>query len=249
MGGRIRLGELLVRAGVLDELKLRAALAQQQKWGGRLGKVLVDMNYVSEDVLVRALSKQLGVPRASFEGADVPQDIVVQIGSEFAEQNDVCPVHYDEGRRVLTVATTDPTNVAAIDELRFRTGLRIEPVLAGPRELGKALQQIFGLGAPYRPELPDAIELEDIPDQPIDRTASYTATMAASGLSIDPEDLATDPGQESHGKGPGPAAGDLVRRLDAAQRQQQRALRVLLDLLVEKGVFSREDYLARMTGP
>ena len=64
MAPRIRLGELLVRAGVLDEYKLNAALAEQQRWGGRLGRVLVDMGFVSEEILVKALSKQLAVPVA-----------------------------------------------------------------------------------------------------------------------------------------------------------------------------------------
>lgn len=249
MAGRIRLGELLVRAGVIDEIELQAALEQQQQYGGRLGMVLVDMNYVSEDVLVRALSKQLGIPEADFEGANVPPEILIQIGPDFAEQNDVCPVRYDPDRRILTVATSDPTNVSAFDEIRFRTGLRIKSTLATPTELARELGRIMGGGqAPFGPDLPETIALDDMADLRLEQDdAGASASVAASGVRVEAEasGLQSDPETT---EGASPEAAESVHRLDAAQRQQQRAIRVLVDLLVEKGVFSREDYLLRMTG-
>lgn len=251
MAGRIRLGELLVRASVIDHLRLRAALAQQQKWGGRLGEILVDMGYVSEEVLVRALSQQLGVPLADLEGAAVPESIVRQIGPEFAEQNALCPVRYDPERKVLIVALSDPTDVSVLDALRFRTGLRIEPALAAPSQLALQRPRIMDAGGSDRTGGPlDAIELEDIPAEeipecPIESNASYVAAMTAAEVELREAGDSEPPTEVVLS----PAAGDLIARLDAAQRQQRRALRVLIELLVEKGVFSREDYLVRMTGP
>src|SRR3981189_3439826 len=82
---RIRIGDLLVKAGVITELQLKAALAEQQQWGGKLGDILVRMEFLTEEVLVRALSKQTGIARADLTGdpdagalavvpADTPDD-------------------------------------------------------------------------------------------------------------------------------------------------------------------------------
>src|SRR5262249_18777330 len=123
MAARIKLGELLVRAGVLDEFRLKAALSEQQRWGGRLGKILVEMNFLTEDMLVRALSKQLGVPRARLDDAHIPNDILSKIDPTFCSSNAICPERYIPDRKALVVAMADPTNVSAVDELRFKTGL------------------------------------------------------------------------------------------------------------------------------
>src|SRR5258708_16313229 len=65
---RIKIGDLLVKAGVITELQLKAALAEQQHWGGKLGDILVRMDFLTEEVLVRALSKQTGIARADLTG-------------------------------------------------------------------------------------------------------------------------------------------------------------------------------------
>src|SRR2546423_9931184 len=63
---RIRIGDLLVKAGVITELQLKAALSEQQQWGGKLGDILVRMEFITEEALVRALSKQTGIARADL---------------------------------------------------------------------------------------------------------------------------------------------------------------------------------------
>lgn len=155
MAARIKLGELLVRAGVLDEFKLKAALAEQQRWGGRLGKILVEMGFVAEELLVKALSKQLGIARAHLESASVPAEVLQKIDPTFAMNNAVCPERYLADKKVLVVAMADPTNVGAVDELRFKTGLRIETVLAGELEISQAIDRVFFNRGPI-----EGIELE-----------------------------------------------------------------------------------------
>lgn len=299
---RIRLGELLVRAGVIDEMKLKAALAEQHRWGGRLGKILVDMNFVSEEILVKALSKQLGVPRADLSRIDVPDKVMQQVDPSFAETNGLVPVRYDEGRRVLVVATSDPTNVAALDELRFKTGLRIETVLAGDHEVHATIDRYLKTASGLEIDLPHEIELDpDDNRQVIQPNDAYVRAMAASGLQIESHRAppvpappptpsaspvaAPHPGAISNFQpavpappavappaptmpppatmppavpvpsampGVPPAQGsvlELAARLEGAQRQQQKALRVMVELLIEKGILSRDDYLARIAGP
>lgn len=289
MATRIRLGELLVRAGVIDELKLKAALSEQQKWGGRLGKILVEMGFVSEELLVKALSKQLGVSRATFSGPPLPNEIVEKIDVGFARANELCPEAYDAQRRQLVVATSDPTNVAAMDELRFRTGLRIETTIAGHNEIERAIEKYLRTVPTFGIDVPEAIELSAT-DTKLHHGERYHAAMAASGLAADehPTLSPDDPGpwsppprsiapSESHpdvaspssfgaaasprsasfpparpptpqpiaGSAPAPgSAMELAGRLDSAQKQQAKALRVMLELLIDKGVFSHDEYLA-----
>lgn len=352
MANRIRLGELLVRAGVIDEMQLKAALAEQHRWGGRLGRVLVDMAFVSEDILVKALSKQLGVERADLQTIDVPPQILELVPIDFAQSNSICPVRYDDRRRVLLVATADPTNVAALDELRFKTGVRIETALAGEHEIHMAIQRHLRGGHGIDFDMPDAIELsDDDGSSVIVPNSDYAAAMAASGVpvlsgrpgagvatpqnppppsarpasappqaslhalprqstspppspfapstpsgpaspafaspapplggSLSPAVSPVAAGQPIPGASfsppPGPAptppqpssppaypvpgaapagpagapvggsALEMATRLEGAQKQQQRALRVMVELLIEKGVISRDEYLARTT--
>lgn len=291
MATRIRLGELLVRAGVIDEMQLKAALAEQHRWGGRLGRILVDMSFVSEDVMVRALSKQLGVERADLSRIFVPRTIVDKVSVDFAETNALCPVRYDEARRTLLVATADPTNVAALDELRFKTGLRIETALAGEHEIHIAIQRHLRAADGVGIDLPDAIDLADDDGQQVFvPNDEYQKAMAASGMPMlsgrpgagvpSPTDFPRQgalvppppawspqpvprtpvptpppppsmmPATPSQAPAPAlPPAGsalDMAQRLEGAQKQQHKALRVMVELLIEKGVISRDEYMARV---
>src|SRR4029077_12008009 len=113
---RIRIGDLLVKAGVITELQLKAALAEQQQWGGKLGDILVRMEFLTEEILVRALSKQTGIARADLTGEGdrlalslVPPDV--------AEEYGLVPVLTKEEGRVLVVAMSDPLNIGVTDHL------------------------------------------------------------------------------------------------------------------------------------
>lgn len=250
MATKIRLGELLVRAGVLDEIKLKAALAEQQRWGGRLGKILVDMNFVSEDLLVKALSKQLGIPRATFQNMNVPAALLDKLDAQFATTNALCPEHYDAEKRVLTIATADPTNVGALDEIRFKTGVRIQTTLAGEHQIMEQIARHLkgGGGASF----PAAIEVPDLASSPPGFLPEEAGTVLPETGSPNPYGGSTSlpPPYGAGGLGPasppGPPPGaalELLQRLEGAQRQQQKAIRVMLELLIEKGVLSRDEYL------
>lgn len=249
MATKIRLGELLVRAGVLDEVKLKAALAEQQRWGGRLGKILVDMNFVSEDLLVKALSKQLGIPRATFQNMNVPAALLDKLDAQFATANALCPEHYDAEKRVLTIATADPTNVQAIDEIRFKTGMRIQTTIAGEHQILEQIGRHLKGGAPAYPA---AIDVPDLASSPPGFMPEEAATLPPDpggfGAYSNPPSLPPPYGAGGFGPaspaGPPPGAAlELLQRLEGAQRQQQKAIRVMLELLIEKGVLSRDEYL------
>src|ERR1700693_5290726 len=120
---RIKIGDLLVKAGVITELQLKAALAEQQQWGGKLGDILVRMEFLTEEVLVRALSKQTGIARADLPGeGDKGALSVVPAGT--AEEFGLVPVGLKDQGRTLVVAMSDPLNIRATDHLVSLTGGR-----------------------------------------------------------------------------------------------------------------------------
>lgn len=142
---RPKLGELLIKTGYLRPDQLQQALDEQKRWGGRLGRLLTEMRMVNEEVVLKALSKQLGLAVANLERPEVPAAILQQIDGSFALSHSLCPERYDAVSRTLRVAMLDHQDVPAIDELRRRTGLRIEVTLAPNSALTLAIRQLYGL--------------------------------------------------------------------------------------------------------
>jgi hypothetical protein len=141
---RKRLGELLVEAGVIDDDQLRAALGHQRQWGGKLGRALVDLHLATEPQIVAALSRKLGFEVVQLDGLqrtpalDAAMKLVPR---EVARRNNVLPLAADLNS--VTVAMSDPTNLAVTDELSFRTGRRVKISIAGDREVARAIERLF----------------------------------------------------------------------------------------------------------
>ncbi len=226
----MRLGELLVAAGILGETQLKAALSEQQKWGGKLGRILVDMGFVSEDLMVKALSKQLGIPSIDLDRATLPQNVTQYLGVQFCERYGVFPVGRDDDRKILKLATADPTNYEALDEVAFRTGAKVEPVVAAPSAIDRAIRRYY-YGERTTPSDtldPAAYGLRDGHQFDLDHTPAHGVMVAAGRDGASPELVE--------------ALGKLERTLAA----EVRALRSLVELLVENGVIRREDFLAKL---
>jgi hypothetical protein len=133
MSAKKRLGELLHEAGLIDEPQLQAALSHQRRWGGLLGRALVDLRMVEERELVQVLARGLGheVARVDVLDPGAIEAACKMVPVEQAQRHNVLPLAVDGGS--LTVAMSDPTDLALIDELRFRTGRRIMVLIAGDR--------------------------------------------------------------------------------------------------------------------
>src|SRR5262249_25653348 len=139
---RIKIGDLLVKAGVITELQLKAALAEQSQWGGKLGDILVRMEFVTEEVLVRALSKQTGIPRAELTG-EADRTALGKIPPDMAEEFGVVPMGMQDDGRTLVLAMSDPNNVMITDHLQNITGTRIVARLAGPSAIRHAISRWY----------------------------------------------------------------------------------------------------------
>jgi type IV pilus assembly protein PilB len=229
---RKRIGELLVEAGVLAAGSLRAALGEQRKWGGPLGRHLVDMGFVTEDALVEALSRQLGLPAVDLDAANISPEVLSLVAVDLAERSAVIPFR-QEGR-FLDVAMSDPTNLGVVDELRIRTQLNVRPYLAGPNAIERALARHYGRGS-YGVALAAEEPLE------LDLTPSSMARSSAAGQGTPaPEGGESDQSREIR------ALQRRLSDLEALVARDEDVLRKLLALLVEKGLATREEVLERI---
>ena len=139
----LRLGDLFVREGLIDAQQLQAALADAKEGGTRIGFSLVKLGFVGENELTRMLSKQYRLPAVDLEKVEVDPKIYKLITGEMAYKHLVLPLR--RVGRTLTVAMANPSEIEAIDVLRFKTRYDIEPVIVGEYTLRKHLEKYFGV--------------------------------------------------------------------------------------------------------
>src|SRR5919199_5313601 len=137
-----KLGEILVRENLLTPQQLRQALDYQRTQGGRLGFNLVKMGLVSDDMITAVLSRQYGVPSVNLELFDIEPSVIRLIPQEVAQKYSVLPL--SRVGASLTLAMVDPTNVFAMDDIKFMTGLNIEPVVVSEASVQEAIAKYYG---------------------------------------------------------------------------------------------------------
>jgi len=136
------LGDLLIESGLINREQLERALKAQQKTGERLGRVLINLGFVTEKDITDMLESQLGIRQVTL-GDGLDPNLLMIIPEHVIRRHKVIPLK-KEGKR-LTVAMADPLNVVAIDDLRLVTGDEIEPVVATEKEIESVIQKYFGL--------------------------------------------------------------------------------------------------------
>lgn len=140
-----KLGQLLVKNKVVTEDQLAAAIELQQTDGGRVGSNLVKLNYISEDALVEFLSKQYGVPSVNLADNNVDPSLVKFIPHDVAQKYQIFPI--SKNGATLTIAMIDPSNVFAIDDVKFMTGYNVKPVVASESAIQQSIAEHYGQSA------------------------------------------------------------------------------------------------------
>lgn len=138
----VRLGDLLIKKQLLSRQELESGLQYQREHGGRLGSVLMKLGFVSDEALAAALSEQYSVPSVNLATYEIDQKTLHLIPLETAIRHQVIPLK--QTGTTLIVATADPANVLALDEIKFMTGLRVEPVVAPENMIREAIERFFG---------------------------------------------------------------------------------------------------------
>ncbi len=137
-----QIGELLIREDFISQEQLDAALKQQREHGGRLGSILINLGYVEDDNITSVLSRQYGVPSINLTYFEVDAEAIKLIPIEVAQKYMLVPL--SRIGNTLTVATADPTNVFAMDDIKFMTGFNVEPVVASESSIQEALEKYYG---------------------------------------------------------------------------------------------------------
>ncbi len=137
-----KLGEILVRENLITSQQLRDTLEYQRANGGRLGSNLVKLGYVSDDVVTAVLSRQYGVPSINLDLFQIDKTVIKLISEEVALKYSVLPI--TKNGASLTLAMADPTNVFAMDDIKFMTGLNVEPVIASESSIQLAVGKYYG---------------------------------------------------------------------------------------------------------
>ena len=137
-----KLGELLVRTGKINQTQLNEALALQKDHGGRVGTNLVKLGYLTEKQLVDSLAQHFKVPAVELVGMDIDEAVIKIIPADLARKYTILPV--SKTGATVTVAMIDPTNVFAMDDVKFMTGYRVEPVVASETGIRTAIDRYYG---------------------------------------------------------------------------------------------------------
>jgi hypothetical protein len=140
---REKLGEILIKAGLLDEASLQRALNEQQRWGGQLGRYLVEMGMISEETLVRALSTQYKLPAVALDPPRLNIAVGRLVPREVCERNGLICFRADLQKKFLDVAMSDPSNVDGLEEVRVATRFNVRPHIAAPTVIDKAISFVF----------------------------------------------------------------------------------------------------------
>ena len=216
---RVSLEELLLRHGAITQEHLEKAKQEQRTIGGDIGRVLVDLGFITEDLLIRAWAHQLGISRVAPDTMSLGEDLLQAIPVHVCERFGIVAVGRDPRTNALLVATNDPTNPEHLRAIALAVGGDVLPLAATADSIER------GIRRHYYGEQPGAAS----------------------------ESAADDPFREEGGGAvTHPDFAALVARLEQLEQQTRSreaqilaVLRAIGDILVERGVVTREEYLRR----
>ena len=226
----LRLGDILIQQGVIDEEKLIAALSDQRAFGGKLGRTLVDLGYVTEEQLVHALATQLGLDTIDLAKVDVPPEALSLLPVDACERYGVFPVRVDRDRRVLWLATAEP-DASTLREVAQIAQHTLEPILCSMSSIDRAVRRYY-YGDQDVPAARPGDPLQTIPGTTRNGDGELTA------VAVQPGTGRMDAVAELR---------TLLVRLEKQLTAQGRAFRALVEILQDKGIVRRGELGSQTT--
>ena len=154
-----RLGELLVRENLVSLQQLQRAQEEQRRTGGRIGSLLVKQGAIAESDLTAFLSRQYSVPSISLKDFDIPEEVIKLVPRQTAQKHGVIPVN--RAGSSLIIAMSDPSNILALDDIKFSTGYNVEVVVASEQAIREAIDQYYSEKGPSYDEVMQGFEDAD----------------------------------------------------------------------------------------
>jgi type IV pilus assembly protein PilB len=174
----VRLGEILIKESLITQDQLTKALEFQRSNGGKLGSCLTKMGYITDDDITGVLSRQYGVPSINLKYYEIDPTVIKLIPQDTATRYQVIPL--SRVGSVLTIAMTDPTNVFAMDDIKFMTGFNVEPVVASESAIGEAIGRFYGGGDGNHEELSKMMKDLAMDDQELELSSEETEMDTAT---------------------------------------------------------------------
>ena len=142
---KIRIGDVLVAAGAITEEQLQEGLAKQKETGRKLGNALVDLGFISNDMLITVLTTQLGIDYIELKGAKIEDKVIHMVPESMVTKYQAIPIEVDpDNPNILKVAMADPMDIIAIDDIGLVTNLQVEPMLASEEGIKNAIDKYYG---------------------------------------------------------------------------------------------------------
>jgi hypothetical protein len=283
---RPKLGDILIEEGMIDEMQLKSALSHQRQWGGFVGQILIDQGFVNEIGMYDTLARKFGQRRVDLGNRKISPDVVKTLSPNICIEKNIFPIEYQD--RILLVATSLPQDVETTDQIAFQLGIRVESVLATPREIDWAIRfYIHGDPSPCPPAkeavtkqahqieptaaaglagqraAPGASMLGQIEQDILDPfSGDLSGEYKNIGIRAQPDPVTSSLGAPAAGAGPAGARRTMVqgtlRTADLSQAvadakqapkddsRQKRILQSLVELCIEKGIFSAQEFRAKL---
>ncbi len=175
----VRIGELLLKEKRISAEQLQEALNYQRTNGGKLGANLVKLGYVKDEEITALLSKQYGVPSIALNQFEIDPAVIKLVPAETARKYQIVPL--SRAGATLTIAMTDPTNVFAMDDVKFMTGYNVEPVVASETAVLDSIDKYYAAGgASEKPKAGGPVVTQEIPgESALDAAARSLSDMPA----------------------------------------------------------------------
>jgi type IV pilus assembly protein PilB len=268
-GRRRRLGDLLIESGLISETQLKAALNEQRKWGGRLGRTVVELGFVTETAIGLALARQLELPSVDLDTVALPPAAPTWLRLDLCERYGVFPLEINPAARAISIATSDPTNVEHLQALEFATNLKVMPTVATASAIERAIRKYYFGEHDPAPSAPPVVaaataraaatpkepafnatsfELDELLGDPPRKTTELPALNLSAGPTVPPA-VAVNPLVEMQLRKEIAVLREKAEGLEEINASQVRALRVLLELLIESGLVTRDEYLEKLHAP
>ena len=254
---------------MISDSQLKAALIEQKKWGGRLGRTVVELGFTTEETMVKVLAGQLSLPIIDLDLAFFPDRVVEHLRLDLAERYGVFPLKVDLEKQSLSVATSDPTNTEALRALALSTSFIIQPTVASASSIDRAIRRYY-FGEFPSGSMP-AVPVSAPAPVPLPARASAPTPPVAEAPASDLDQTAYEldellgeipprPPTSAPQRAPASEVELALRRelsslrekvdsLETVNASQVRALRGLLELLIESGLIARDEYVQKLHRP
>ena len=142
---KIRVGDLLVEAGAITEDQLQQALEKQKEDGGRIGNVIMQMGFISKELLITVLTTQMGIEYCEVRSVQIDESVLKLVPDSLVAKYRAMPVCFDpDNPNILKVAMADPMDLTAVDDISISSGLQVEPMLSFDDDLGEVIGKYYG---------------------------------------------------------------------------------------------------------